>query len=339
MNLHILWYILIGVLFTGYFILEGYDFGIGILLPFLARNDQERRLFLAAMGPFWLGNETWLVAAIGAMFGAFPRWYGTFLSSLYLLIVALLISFMLRGAGIEFRNHHESKRWRAFWDWIVFIGSTLPCLIWGMIAAAVFQGLPLNAQALHTGTFWQLLTPLGLLWGLTFMALFALHGALFLTMRIDAPVTQRISRAARSLWIPTLVFVGLFAVGGALFSGTIRHLLLTPWIAPFGLLVLLTLALAGFMIHQQHWLGALVMTSLTIIFAAFALGLSLFPNVLPSSLDPVWNLTIENTAASPSSLAILSWCGLTILPLVVTYQAIGHWIFRKRLHAQSTLHY
>ena len=175
MNLHVLWYVLIGVLFTGYFLLEGYDYGIGILLPFLAREDRERRLFLNAMGPFLFGNETWLVAAGGAMFAAFPAWYGTFLSSLYLLIVALLISLMLRGTGVEFRAHHESKRWRALWDGMIFVGSALPGLIWGVIAAAVFQGLPLDAHWRYVGTFWQLFTPLAGAFGLTFVVLFALH--------------------------------------------------------------------------------------------------------------------------------------------------------------------
>ncbi len=339
MNLHVLWYVLIGVLFTGYFILEGYDYGIGILLPFLARDDRERRLFLNAMGPFWLGNETWLVAAIGAMFAAFPAWYGTFLSSLYLLIVALLISLIIRGAGVEFRNHRENRSWRAFWDWIVFTGSVLPGLIWGVIAAAVFQGIPLDAHWRYIGTLWQLFTPLAGLWGLTFVTLFALHGALFLSVRIDAAVTHRVNQAVHKLWLPVLLLVGLLTIAGGFFSETMRRLLVTPWSAPFGLLVLLALVLAGFFIRRQCWMWALVLTSLTMVCAALALGLSLFPNVLLSSLQSAWNLTIENTGASSSSMVILSWCGLLILPIVVIYQSICHWIFRKRLNAQSSLHF
>ncbi|QBD78842.1 cytochrome d ubiquinol oxidase subunit II [Ktedonosporobacter rubrisoli] len=339
MDLHVLWYILIGALFTGYFILEGYDYGLGILLPFLSRDDRERRLFLNAMGPFWLGNETWLVAAIGAIFAAFPAWYGTFLSSFYLLIVALLISLMLRGAGIEFRNHHRSPRWRAFWDWIIFGGSLLPGLIWGVIAAAVFQGLPLDAHRHYTGTFWQLFSPLALIWGLTFVALFALHGALFLSVRLDASVTQRISRAARMLWLPVVLLIVLLAIVGSISSIALQHLLVTPWIAPFGLLVLLALLLAGFSLRRQQWMQALMLTSLAMAFAALALGLSLFPTVLPSSLQAAWNLTIENTGASSSSLVILSWCGLVVLPIVIGYQSFCHWLFRKRLNEQSPLHF
>jgi cytochrome d ubiquinol oxidase subunit II len=339
MNLHVLWYILIAVLFTGYFLLEGYDYGIGILLPFLAREDRERRLFLNAMGPFLFGNETWLVAAGGAMFAAFPAWYGTFLSSLYLLMVALLISLMIRGAGVEFRGHRESQRWRAFWDWMVFVGSVMPGLIWGVIAAAVLQGLPLDAHWRYVGTFWQLFTPLAGIFGLTFVALFALHGALFLSVRIDAVVTERAKQVARWLWLPTVLLVGLLALVGTFFSPIMRHLLVTPWIEPFGLLSLLALVLIGLFTQRQRWMWAFMLTSLSMVFAELALGLSLFPNVLPSSLHPAWSLTIENTGAAASSMVILSWAGLIILPIVVIYQAIGHWIFRKCLHTRSSLHF
>lgn len=339
MNLQILWYGLVGLLLAGYFILEGYDYGIGILLPFLSKDDRERRVLLNAMGPFWLGNETWLVAAFGAMFAAFPRWYGTFLSSLYGFVLLLIFSLILRGAALEFRSHRASKRWRGFWDLVICGGSIVPGLVWGVIAAALVQGLPLDAQLRFVGTPWQLLTPLALLWGLTFIAMFALQGALFLRLRVDATVTTRVERVARRLWIPALFMVVLLAIVGAFVSQAMLRLLAVPWIAPLSMLVPLLLFIAGQLIQRQRWWWALVSTSLSMLCGVCALAMSLFPHLLLSSLQPAWSLTVERAVAAPSSLVLLTWVALIFLPIIITYQALGYWIFRKRLHMQSRLHY
>ncbi|GHO70676.1 hypothetical protein KSC_095680 [Ktedonobacter sp. SOSP1-52] len=189
------------------------------------------------------------------------------------------------------------------------------------------------------GTPWQLLTPLALLWGLTFIVLFALQGALFLRLRVDAAITMRVERAARRLWIPALFMVVLLAIAGAFVSQAMLRLLVVPWIATLSVLVPLLFFVAGQLIQRQRWWWALISTSLSMLCGVLALAMSLFPHLLLSSLQPTWSLTVERAAAAPSSLVLLTWVALIFLPIIIAYQALGYWIFRKRLHMQSRLHY
>lgn len=339
MDLNILWFILIGVLFTGFFVLEGFDFGVGVLLPFLGKNDNERRMLLNSVGPFWDANEVWLITAAGAMFAAFPHWYATLFSTFYLPFFGVLFGLILRGAGFEFRSLHKNPLWRRTWDWLICLGSALPAFFWGLIVANVLLGLPIDAQMDYAGGPWQLFNPYALFCGVLFVILFALHGAIFLGLRLTGPHMQRAQRTALWLWLPTVLLVMLFAVYSYLEAPLFRQTFLNPMIAPVGDIALVLLLATGWLIKTGRNGWAFGMTTLFIVCIAIAGCMSLFPNVMISTLNPDWNLTVYTTSASPYTLTIMSWLALTVLPFVLAYQAWNYWVFRKRLTPHVIGHY
>jgi cytochrome d ubiquinol oxidase subunit II len=338
LDLQILWFVLIGILFTGFFVLEGFDFGVGMLIPFLGRNDSERRTLYQSIGPFWDANEVWLIAAAGAMFAAFPNWYATFFSSFYLAMFLILIALILRGTAFEFRSKRTDSRWRKTWDWIMFAGSLLPGFLWGVIIANLIEGMPIDAGMNYIGNGWQLLNPYALLGGLVFSSLFALHGAVFLGLRLSGALLERARRAALRLWTPTFVLITLFIGYGYFVSPVIRRVLFELPIVPLGYLALLLFAFARWFLGRREPGRAFAMTTLTIIFSALILGQGLFPHVMISSLNPAWSLTIENASSSPYTLTVMSWLSLTLIPFVLAYQGWSYWIFRKRLTPQMSDH-
>ncbi|HEY65901.1 MAG TPA: cytochrome d ubiquinol oxidase subunit II, partial [Caldilineae bacterium] len=212
MDLNTLWFVLIGVLFTGFFVLEGFDYGVGILLPFLGRDDSDRRMIINTIGPFWDGNEVWLITAGGAMFAAFPHWYATMFSGFYLALVFMLLALIVRGVAFEFRSKDEDPRWRALWDWMIFIGSFVPALLWGVAVSNLVRGVPIDANKIYTGSFLDLLNPYALIGGLVTLSLFTLHGSIFLSLKTGDELLGRAEAAARTLWIPSLVLALLFGV-------------------------------------------------------------------------------------------------------------------------------
>jgi cytochrome d ubiquinol oxidase subunit II len=339
MDLHIIWFILIGILLTGFFVLEGYDYGVGILLPFLGRNDNERRMVLNSIGPFWDGNEVWLITAGGAMFAAFPAWYATLFSGFYLEMFALLFALILRGAAFEFRSLHESARWRTTWDWVIFTGSLLPGFFAGIILANMLRGIPIDANMNYVGHTLAMFNPYALLTGITFVVLFALHGAIFINLRVTGPLLERSRKTAQRLWLPNIVMVLLFAIVSYLSSDAFRQLFLNPRIAPIGDLMFVSLLAVGGLLYVKHCGLAFAMTCLTIALAAVTICLGLFPNVLISSLNPAWNLTITNASSSPYTLQVMSWLALTLIPFVLLYQGWSYWIFRKRMQPHTVGHY
>lgn len=339
MDLHIVWFILIGILLTGFIVLEGYDYGVGILLPLLGKSDTERRMVLNSIGPFWDGNEVWLITAGGALFAAFPNWYATLFSSFYLEMFGILFALILRGAAFEFRSLHESLRWRTIWDWVIFTGSLLPGFFTGIILANMLSGIPIDAHMNYTGNALTLFNPYALLTGIVFVVLFALHGAIFINLRVTGPLVERSRKAAQLLWLPTVVLVLLFSIASYLSSDAFRHLFLNPRIAPIGDLMIVALLTVGWLVYKRREGLAFAMTCLTIALAAITICLGLFPNVLISSLNPAWNLTITNAASSPYTLQVMSWLALTLLPFVLLYQGWSYWIFRKRIQAHAVGHY
>jgi cytochrome bd ubiquinol oxidase subunit II len=199
MNLNILWFILIVVLLTGFFFLEGFDYGVGMLLPFLGKSDEERRILASTIGPFWDGNEVWLLTGGGAMFAAFPNWYASMFSGFYLALLLMLVALILRGVAFEFRNRDARPAWHRFWDWMIFVGSALPGLLWGVAIANLIEGVPIDAHMNYTGGFFNLLNPFALLGGIAFVAMFLLHGAIFLTLKTEDTLFDRAQTAARRL--------------------------------------------------------------------------------------------------------------------------------------------
>jgi cytochrome d ubiquinol oxidase subunit II len=339
MDLHVVWFILIGILLTGFFVLEGYDYGVGMLLPFLGKSDNERRMVLNSIGPFWDGNEVWLITAGGALFAAFPNWYATLFSSFYLEMFGILFALILRGAAFEFRSLHESLRWRRTWDWVIFTGSLLPGFFIGIILANMLRGIPIDAHMNYVGNPLTMFNPYALLTGIVFITLFALHGAIFVNLRVTGPLLKRSRKAAQLLWPLTVVLVLLFTIDSYMSADVFRRLFLNPRIAPLGDLMIVALVSVGWLVHTRRSGLAFAMTCLTIALAAVTVCLGLFPNVLISSLNPAWNLTVTSAASSAYTLQVMSWLGLSLLPFVLLYQGWSYWVFRRRIEAHAVGHY
>lgn len=339
MDLRMLWFGLIAILFTGFFVLEGFDFGVGILLPFLGRDDSERRMIYNSIGPFWDGNEVWLITTGGAIFAAFPALYAALFSGFYLEMFAILVALVLRGAAFEFRSRREPVRWRSFWDWTMFAGSLLPCFFWGVIISNLLRGLPIDAGMNYVGSIWNLLNPHALLYGLLFVLVFTMHGAVFLTLRVTGALLERARRAAQWFAFPALIMTLLFLIWSFFVSPTIHSAFASPQIAPLSFLSLATLIAVPFLLKKQLSGLAFLMTSLTIVLTAISIGLGLFPHVILSTLNPAWSLTINNTSSSPYTLTVMSWLALTLLPFVLAFEAWSYWVFHKRLDPRTRGHY
>ncbi len=328
MELSTLWFILIGVLFTGYFILEGFDYGVGILLPFLGKNELERRTILRSIGPVWDGNEVWLVTAGGATFAAFPHWYATMFSSLYLPLLLVLVALILRGLAIEYRNKLESATWRANWDKAIFVGSLLPALLMGVAITDLIHGLPFDGGRTFRGNFLDLVHPFPLVAGLASLSLFTWIGALFLQLKLKDELLVRAQSVASKLgWPVFLVFISM-----GIYGVTANKLIAESMIAfkVTAILAVITLLLSILLAKKKAgW--AFTMAALTIALTTISAFGSLFPNVMVSTLHADWNLTVTNASSSPYTLKVMSIVAAIFVPIVLGYQAWSYWIFRKRV--------
>jgi cytochrome d ubiquinol oxidase subunit II len=334
MNLNILWFLLIVVLFTGFFFLEGFDYGVGMLLPFVGKNAEERAIIASTIGPFWDGNEVWLLTAGGAMFAAFPNWYATMFSGFYLALLLMLVALIVRGVAFEFRNRDPRPAWRTFWDWTIFVGSAIPGLLWGVALANLIEGVPIDAHMNYVGGFFNLLNPFALLGGLAFVAMFLLHGAIFLTLKTEETLLARAQVAARRIWLPTVILIALFIGSGYFVTSVFERLGVNPGIAP--VFAGMALLVAGWLIQGKHFGWAFIMTGITIVLSAATIAIGLFPNVMISSLNSTWSLTIYNASSSPYTLTVMSIIALTLVPFVLAYQAWNYWVFKQRIgHAQA----
>ncbi|MEV6431451.1 cytochrome d ubiquinol oxidase subunit II [Nocardia sp. NPDC051463] len=329
MSLQEFWFILIGVLFTGYFVLEGFDFGVGMLMPILGKgSDARRRVVLNTIGPVWDGNEVWLITAAGAMFAAFPEWYASLFSGFYLALLLVLVALILRICAIEYRSKIDDPKWRARCDIGIGIGSWIPALAWGWVFANVVRGVPLNEKKQITGSVWELLGPYALLGGLTTGLLFALHGAVFLVLKTGGDVRDDAVRTVRLLLVPTAVVVGAFGVWTQLAYGTGW-----TWI-PLALAVLgLLVAGASSFAQRDGW--GFTGTALTVAAATVLLFGSLYPSVLPSTISDLFDLTIDNASSTPYTLKVMSWAALIVTPVVLAYQGWTYWVFRKRITVEQ----
>lgn len=336
-DLNTLWFLLIAILFTGFFILEGFDFGVGILLPIVAKDDQERRLVINTIGPHWDGNEVWLITAGGAIFAAFPHWYATLFSGFYLALFLILLALIIRGVAFEFRSKDDNPTWRKTWDMAIFVGSLLPAFLWGVAFGNIVRGVPIDQTMTYTGSFLTLLNPFALAGGLVTLTLFTLHGALFLSLKTEGALLARVTPIPKWLWPPVLglvlVFVAFSLIETDLFIGFngVQGLGLVATVA--GLLT------AGGMIRRQRFAAAFGGTGLAIIGIMLFLFGGLFPRVMPSSLGSQFDLTIYNAASSPYTLRIMSIVALVFVPIVLLYQGWSYWVFRKRVTADSHLEY
>ena len=338
MDLNTLWFILIGVLFIGYFILEGFDLGVGILLPFLGKNDTHRRMIINTIGPHWDGNEVWLITAGGAMFAAFPGWYATLFSGFYLALLLMLLALIVRGVALEFRSKQDSARWRSFWDWAICIGSFLPALLWGVAFANFVRGVPLDATKNFVGTFWDLINIYSLLGGLVTLTGFMLQGALFLTLKTTEPIQSIARFAASRIWVVTSAVLIAAVIATYFFTDILAKLGVNPGPVPIGAVI--AVLVCGWFIRQNMDGWAFAINSLAILLTTATTFLILYPRVLVSILDPNFSLTIYNSASGPVTLKIMSTVALIFVPIVLIYQGWSYWVFRKRISAEpSDLHY
>jgi cytochrome d ubiquinol oxidase subunit II len=329
MDLNILWFILIAVLYTGFFVLEGFDYGVGILLPFLGKDDTRRRMIINSIGPFWDANEVWLLTAGGATFAAFPHWYATLFSGFYLALFLLLLALILRGVAFEFRSKDENPRWRNFWDWMIFVGSFLPALLVGVAFSNLVRGVPIDANMNYVGGFWNLLNPYALLGGLTAVAVFTLFGAIFLSLKTTGEVLEAAKAAARRLWIPVSVLFLVFAVSTYFATDILSSLGVNPGVVP--LAAIAALLMGGYFTRREKYRLAFTLVTLSIAFTVITLFMILFPRVMISSLNPEWSLTIYSAASSPYTLRIMTIVAVVFVPVVLVYQGWTYWVFRKRV--------
>ncbi len=329
MELHTFWFILIGVLWTGYLVLEGFDFGVGMLMPVLSRDETERRVVINTIGPVWDGNEVWLLTAGGATFAAFPEWYATLFSGFYLPLLLILVALIVRGVAFEYRGKIDDATWRRRWDAAIIGGSLLPSLLWGVAFANIVRGVPIDADKEFTGTLFTLLNPFGLLGGLTTLLLFALHGALFLGLKTRGDVQVRAMALAARLSVPTLVVAGAFAVWMQVAYSNNGWTWAAVVVAALALVGTVQAARAG-----REGVGFLL-TSVTLLAAVVLIFGSLFPNVMPSTTDPAFSLTVENASSTPYTLTVMTWVAVVLTPFVLAYQAWTYWVFRTRLSTED----
>lgn len=329
MDLNTVWFILIAVLWTGYFALDGFDLGVGILLPFLGKNDIKRRIILNTIGPHWDGNEVWLLTAGGATFAAFPGWYATLFSGFYLPLFLILIALILRGIAFEFRSKDEDPRWRSLWDWCAFAGSLVPALLWGVAFANFVRGVPISADLQYAGGFWNLLNPFALLGGLVSLTGFTLYGAVFLSLKTTGDLLENARKTARRLWPVTVAVMVAYSAVAYFEIDVISILGINPGVIPIGSII--ALLLAGWFIRNRREGWAFSMLALTVIFVVMTIFIELFPNVLISLNNPANNLTIYNVASSPKTLRLMTIIALIFVPIILAYQGWSYWIFRKRI--------
>lgn len=342
MELTTFWFIIIGVLWTGYFVLEGFDFGVGMLLPVLGRgrgeasdvtdpitdhvseNEKRRRVLLNTIGPVWDGNEVWVITAAGATFAAFPNWYATLFSAAYLPLLVILVALIVRNVGLEYRHKRDSVAWRRGWDTAIMAGSYIPAIVWGIVLTNVVRGLPINADMDYTGSLLTLLNPTALLGGVVTMLAFMTHGCFFVALKTDGAIRHdaralaaKTGAAAAVLGVVLLAWLGL-EVGG-----------LASWVTS----ALVALFFVAALVFNQRGKEGLAFAGTFVAIALFVLTyfVMLFPNVMPSTTNAAWSLTTENATSSHHTLVIMTWVALIFMPIVLMYQGWTYWVFRKRI--------
>jgi cytochrome bd ubiquinol oxidase subunit II len=289
------------------------------------------------IGPHWDGNEVWLLTAGGATFAAFPHWYATMFSGFYLALFLLLLTLIVRGVAFEFRSKDVNLKWRALWDWSIFVGSLVPPLLLGVAFANMLRGLPIDATMTYTGGFFNLLNPYALVVGLMAVGLCVLHGAIFLSLKTDGPLQTASQQAAWRVWPIAVVLVVAAVIGTYLSTDIVVNLGVNPGIEPIA--GMMTLLAAGYFIRKKLNAWAFIMTGLTIVMAVMTAFMILFPAVMVSSTDPAYSLTIYNAASSPYTLRVMTIIALIFVPIVVGYQAWSFWVFRERITEESVLEY
>ncbi len=328
-TLQAVWFILISVLWLGYFVLEGFDFGVGILLRAVGRDNAEKRAVLHTIGPVWDGNEVWLLVAGGATFAAFPEWYATLFSGFYLALFLILVALIVRNVAFEFWGKSESESWRKRWEWAIIGGSFLPALLWGVGWANIVHGVPIDAQGEYTGTLFTLLKPYALLGGAATLMMFLTHGAIFLSLRTTGALEERAGTIARRTAPATAAVVIAFLAWTLASQGGVE------------VASAICAALSGAALVAAIWIlarspiRAFLATSGGIVLFFCALFIDLFPNAMVSSTDSAFDLTLNQASSSHYTLTVMTVVAVVLVPVVLAYQAWTYWVFRHRLSAED----
>jgi cytochrome bd ubiquinol oxidase subunit II len=323
------WFVVIAILWTGFFILEGFDFGVGMLHSAVGRDDAERRAAINTIGPLWDGNEVWLIVAAAAMFAAFPGWYATMFSGMYLALALLLGALIVRGVAFEYRGKRDAVSWRRTWDVLLTVGSVLAPLLIGIALGDLLHGLPINSAQNFTGSFWDLFQAYGVWTGITFVLVCLLHGATFLCLKTTGEMYERSRLLAR--WIAP--FTGAFVVGFIIWTHVTASS--TFFLNVIELLAILAVLAAVALVYARRDGFAFTATAVTIGACVLSIFVDLYPNVMVSSTNPAYNLTVHNTASGAYSLKAMTFVVIVFLPLVLLYQAWTYYVFRKRVSASD----
>ena len=335
MDLAYLWFFIVGVLFVGYFVLDGFDFGVGMSLPFLGKDNISRRQIINTIGPVWDLNETWVIVAGACLFAAFPHWYATLFSGYYLALLLILLALIARGVSFEYRHQRDSLRWKKGFDTMIVVGSVVPALLWGVAVANIVQGGPIDQDMNFTGNLLTLLNPYGLWVGVTTTLLFFVHGVYFVALKTDGQVMEDARKLALRAFIPAVIFAAGTIVWTIMIAVE-RDAPLLWAVIVCGVIAAVSF-IVSFLFNLRRSEGkAFAAGAVTIVFAVLTLWLTLFPFVMPSTTDPAYSLTIENASSTDYTLTIMTWAAVIFLPLVLLYQGWTYWIFRKRI-TRSTI--
>ncbi len=331
MELQIIWFFIWGLLWAIFFMTDGFDFGIGILYPFLGKSDTDKRIMINALGPLWDGNEVWLITAGGVTFAAFPIVYSVMFSTLYTPLMLILFALIIRGVSFEFRSKLEEPGWRKLWDTCIFIGSFVPALLFGVAFANIFQGIPFDADSRFVGNLFTLLNPYGILGGVLFLLLFMMHGALWLAIKTEGELNARVVKTATKIW-PVLVAVAvIFLIASKFATKLYANYFNNP--ALFLVIILTVAGLLGIrvMLSKQKYFLAWASSSLTIVGATFFGICGLFPTLFPSSVDAALSLTAYNASSSPLTLKIMLIVVILFIPIVIGYQVWAYNLFKGKV--------
>lgn len=330
MDLATLWFFIVGVLFVGYFVLDGFDFGVGMSLPFLGKDEVSRRQVINTIGPVWDLNETWVIVAGACLFAAFPEWYATLFSGFYLPLLLILLALIARGVSFEYRHQRDDIRWKRRFDWMITIGSAVPALLWGVAVGNIVQGVPIDADKNFTGNLFTLLNPYGLWVGVTTLLLFFLHGVYFVGLKTDGPVHHDAQALAKKLAIPTVIF----AAGTVLWTIVIaagREAPLLWAVIACGVIAAVALLASVAFNWADHDGRAFAAGAVTIVFAVLTLWLALYPYVMPASNDPANSLTVANASSTEHTLTVMLIALAILLPIVIAYTIWTYRVFRHRI--------
>lgn len=334
MDLTILWFWIIAAMFIGYFVLDGFDFGVGMSLPFLGKDDTDRRVLINTIGPVWDLNETWVIVAGASLFAAFPEWYATMFSGFYLPLLLILVALILRGVSFEYRHQRPEAAWKKRFDTMIIFGSAVPAFLWGVAFSNIVRGVELNANHDYIGTVFDLLNPYALLGGLTTLLLFFVHGVVFVSLKTDGDIRYRARLLATRAGIITIIVAAIFLTWTTLEFGTLASAV-TAALAAVALIASFVANLRG---AERLAFGLM---AVTIGLAVLTLFASLFPDVMPASNDPANSLTIVNASSSAYTLGVMSWTALIGMPVILLYQGWTYWVFRKRIsraHIEVAVH-